>query len=100
MYPLEGLSSLKNGLPKVIGAELDFRHKSAGIISEIYMMLGWNRIVTICNHESTEDLVRVLSTLPLSSFLDREVYPLADINESMNALIEGAKNAEKLFPEI
>jgi muconolactone delta-isomerase len=71
-----------------------YRYKSAGILSEIHMMAGRNRIVTICNHESTEDLTRVLSTLPLGKYIDIEVYPLADINESINALIENAKKKE------
>lgn len=71
-----------------------YRYKSACILSEVHMAVGWNRIVAISNHETQEDLAKVLATIPLGTFMDLEVYPLADINESMNALIENIDTAE------
>jgi len=72
--------------------------KKAGTILEIYTLPGWRRTVVICEHESAEHVVQTIVGMPLATFMDFEVYPLADFGESMKASIESAKRAEKLFP--
>lgn len=73
------------------------QQKQAGVIKEIYWIPGLGTAV-ICEHESTEHLVQTLTTLPLGPFMNLDVHPLADFNESMKAHIEAAKKAEQLFP--
>ena len=72
--------------------------RQAGIILEIYTIAGWARTAVICEHESAEHLVQTLSGIPMGGFMNFEVYPLADFDESMKAHIESAKRAEQLFP--
>lgn len=74
------------------------QQKQAGIILEIYTIAGWGRTAVICEHESAEHLVQTIAGIPLATFMNFEVYPLADFNESMKAHIESAKRAEQLFP--
>jgi len=74
------------------------QQRQAGIILEIYTLPGWRRTVGICEHESAEDLAQTLAGVPMGGFMNFEVYPLADFNESMKASIEAAKAAEQLFP--
>jgi muconolactone delta-isomerase len=70
----------------------------AGRILEMYFMAGSGRAAVIGELKSAEELVKVISTLPISGFMDFEVYPLADFNESMKVQIEALKAAEKMFP--
>ena len=74
------------------------QQRQAGIILEIYSIPGWRRSAVICEHESAEHLARTLSTVPMGPFMDFEVYPLADFNESMKVHTESARRAEQLFP--
>lgn len=70
----------------------------AGRILEAYFMAGSGRSMVIGENKSAEELVQVISTLPIGGFMDFETYPLADFNESMKAYIESMKAAEKMFP--
>ena len=72
--------------------------KKAGKVLEIYSTSGWGRIVAICEHPSAEDVAQTLATAPMGGFLNFEVYPLADFNQSMKAIIEAYKVAEQMFP--
>jgi muconolactone delta-isomerase len=68
-----------------------YRYKSANLIVEIQMMVGSNRFVAICNSESNQELMKILSTMPIGAFGNLEVFPLADMTESINALIQNIK---------
>ena len=74
------------------------QQRQAGKVLEIYSTSGWGRTVGICEHPSAEDVAQTLAGAPMGGFLNFEVYPLADFNQSMKAHIEAAKAAEKLFP--
>jgi muconolactone delta-isomerase len=74
------------------------QQKKAGVILEIYTLAGWARTAVICEHESAEHLVQTIAGMPLAGFMNFEVYPLADFNQSMKAHIEAAKVAEQMFP--
>ena len=73
------------------------QQKQAGKVLEIYSLAGWGRTAAICEHPSAEDVAQTLAGVPMGGFMDFEVYPLADFNESMKAHIEAAKAAEQLF---
>ena len=74
------------------------QQKQAGKILEVYFIPGWRRTMVIREAKTAEEVAETLATLPTGPFLDIEVYPLADFNESMKASIESAKKAEQLFP--
>jgi muconolactone delta-isomerase len=69
-----------------------------GRVLEYYFIPGWDRVVTISEFKSAEEINERLSTLPVGGFLDFEIYPLADAFESMKTYIESMKRAEKMFP--
>jgi len=72
--------------------------KKEGVILEIYELAGCNRYAVICQHESAENLIQVISTMPLNSFMNHDIHALADYNTAMKAYIESMKAAEKMFP--
>ena len=72
--------------------------KQAGKLLEIYSIPGWWRTVAISEHPSAEDVAQTLAGAPMGGFLNFEVYPLSDFNQSIKANIEAAKRAEQLFP--
>jgi muconolactone delta-isomerase len=69
-----------------------------GKVLEYYFIPGWDRVVAISEVKSAEEIVQLLSALPVGGFLDFEVYPLADAFEAMKTYIESLKMAEKMFP--
>jgi len=69
-----------------------------GSVLEYYFIPGWDRVVTISEVKSAEEINQRLCELPVGGFLDFEVYPLADPFESMKSYIEALKTAEKMFP--
>jgi len=81
-------------------ATLDLMNQEmkAGRILEAYFIPGWDRVVTISEFKSAEEIVQLISALPVGGFLNLEVYPLANFNESMKTYIESLKTAEKMFP--
>jgi muconolactone delta-isomerase len=72
--------------------------KKDGRILAYYFIPGWDRSMVISEGNSAEDIVKAIAGLPVGSFLDFEVYPLADPNESMKIYIEALKMAEKMMP--
>jgi muconolactone delta-isomerase len=74
------------------------QEKKAGEVLEYYFIPGWDRMIAISEVKSAEEIVQLLSDLPVGGFLDFEVYPLADAFESMKTYIESMKAVEKMFP--
>ena len=72
--------------------------RKKGAFLEYYFIPGWRRSVVISEAKNAEEIVQSISGLPIGSFLDFEVYPLADPDESMKIFIESLKAAEKMFP--
>jgi muconolactone delta-isomerase len=74
------------------------QESKTGKVLEYYFIPGWDRVVAISEVESAEEIVQLLSNLPVGGFLDFEIYPLADAFESMKTYIESMKASEKMFP--
>jgi muconolactone delta-isomerase len=72
--------------------------KKEGKVLEYYFIPGWDRSIVISESDSAEAIVQAITGLPIGAFLDFEVYPLADPNESMKTYIEALKTAEKMMP--
>ena len=70
----------------------------AGRYLEAYFMAGSGRSIVITEAKSAEEIVKSISALPLSGFMDFETYPLADLMESMKIWVESMKAADKMFP--
>jgi muconolactone delta-isomerase len=79
-------------------SDLMKQETKAGRISEYYFIPGWDRVITIGEFKSAEEINQRLTELPVGAFLDFEVYPLADPFEAMKAYVETLKTAEKMFP--
>lgn len=72
--------------------------KKQGKILEYYDIQGGARSVAIVENTTGEDMAKVFGEIPLASYMDFEIYPLADFNKSMKIAIEGLKEAEKMMP--
>ena len=69
------------------------QHRKSDRIQEGYFIPGWNRLVAISENSSIEELYRNMSENPMYGLLNIEVYPLADIGESMKITLEGLKRS-------
>ena len=69
--------------------------KKAGKILEFYAISD-GRFVVICEERSADDAVKTLASNPFSSFLNDEMYALADGSAAMKVHLERIKQAEKL----
>jgi hypothetical protein len=69
------------------------QHVKEGKVQEAYYIPGWNRLVAISETESLEELVRNQNENPALGLMDIELYPLADIRESMKIVSESLKRA-------
>ena len=74
-----------------------YEHKKAGHILEIYIMGEGDTIVN-CEHPTIEEYTQTVTTLPVGSFCNFKIYPLANFNVTMRAYIESLKQTENLFP--
>jgi muconolactone delta-isomerase len=74
------------------------QQKKAGKLLEVYAVPGGNRYVAICEHPTVEDAFQVMASMPTAGIMTFDVYPLAEVNSSMRALIESLKAAEKMTP--
>ena len=85
---------------QLMEATLDLMNQEmkAGNVLEYYFIPGWDRVVAISEVKNAEEIVKLLSDLPVGGFLDFEIYPLADAFESMKPYLEALKTAEKMFP--
>jgi hypothetical protein len=71
--------------------------KKAGKLLEYYYSpVGC--IVVILNYNNAEEWVKDQLSMPILTYYDNELYPLADGNESTKAFIEFLKAAEKMMP--
>ena len=89
--------SVMSQLMKATDAYMD-EGKKKGEFLEYYYIPGWNRSIVISESKNAEEIVQKISGVPISGFMDFEVYPLADPKESMKIFIESLKAAEKMFP--
>ena len=89
--------SVMRPLMEATAAYMD-QGKKKGEFLEYYFIPGWDRSVVISEAKSAEEIVQRISGVPVSGFMDVEVYPLADPFEAMKTFIESMKAAEKMFP--
>jgi muconolactone delta-isomerase len=75
------------------------QQRQAGKVLEAYVVPAWKRGVVIYEFESAEQITRVLPGMPGFGFMDFEIYPLADFDESVKNLVEALKKVEQLFPQ-
>ena len=72
--------------------------QKAGIILEAYAIPSGGTVV-ICEHSSVDDVAKTVASIPMGGLLNCEVYPLADINETMKVYVESLKSAEQSIPK-
>jgi muconolactone delta-isomerase len=73
------------------------KQKKAGKLLETYWIPGWSRTVGIGEAKSAEEIVQNFSEIPMAPFMNNEVYPLADYNESAKTILKAFKAAEKMM---
>ena len=74
------------------------QQRQAGKILEAYIIPGWRRSVVIGEAKSAEEIVQNFNEMPGMGFMDIEIYPLADWDESMKYVVEALKRAEQQSP--
>ena len=70
----------------------------AGKILEMYATPGGG-VVVICEHPSTEDAAQTIASIPMGGLMNIQVYPLADLNATMQAYLASIKAAEQRMPK-
>lgn len=70
----------------------------AGKILEMYAIPEGGTVV-ICEHPSIEDLAQTLASIPMGGLMNFQVYPLADLNTTMQAYLASFKAAEQGMPK-
>jgi hypothetical protein len=76
------------------------QQSKAGKVQEAYFIPGWNRFVVIGETASVEEIVKNQSDNALLGLMSIEVYPLADLDESMKSLLKAVKMAEKVVSTV
>ena len=74
------------------------QQRKAGKLLETYWVPGWGRVVAISESKSAEEIVQNMNELPVSGFMNYEIYPLADYDESAKIMLERMKAMEKMMP--
>jgi len=78
---------------QLLEASVDYinQEKEAGKILEFYFLVGWNRVMSITEHSSAQALYQHLNSFPVGAYMNYETYPLADLNEAVNIMLERYK---------
>ncbi len=69
-----------------------------GRIQESYWIPGAGASVTIKESITAEDLEKDFNDMPIATYYNHEIHPLADYNESIRMITEKLKVVEKLTP--
>jgi muconolactone delta-isomerase len=93
MLPPAVVSQLMDGTAAVISQE-----KKEGKILEFYIAAGWGRAIVITEAKTAEEVMKNILALPIASFLDIEVYPLADGIEGFKLMTDAAKAMAAKMP--
>ena len=67
-------STIENNMKRVKQAAKD------GKILEIYLIPGWNKTVSIEEHDNAQEILDAVS--PMLEYVNFEIYPLADFDLS------------------
>ena len=71
------------------------RARNAGKVDVVYAHTRGG--VFIANHETAEDLNAWLAELPLGPFADIEVMPLADVDKTLDKLIQTSRQVASMI---
>jgi muconolactone delta-isomerase len=71
--------------------------KKEGKILEVYFIPGAASFVTLGEFKTAEEMVKNFNMMPFATYMNFEIHPLADFNESMKIIIEKLKQAEKMM---
>ncbi len=74
--------------------------KKEGKVLEVYYVPGWSRTVIVQESKTAEEALKIMVSSPIYSFMDTEIYPLADGIESMKMLVDTFKAAQKMMPGV
>lgn len=74
------------------------QQKKEGKILEMYYSPGSGKSFVITETDSAEEMMREMGAM-VASYMDTEIYPLADFNEAENMFVESAKAAEQMMPK-
>lgn len=77
-------------IKQMVGGAVDFikQMKEQKKILEIYTIPGWNRNVSIEEHDSSDELYEHLHAAPHAPYTNFEVYPLADFEKALKILLK------------
>lgn len=92
MLPPAAIIQLMEGTMAVISQQ-----KKEGKIKEFFYSPGWNRSIALVENNSAEEMLKNINSMPIASYLDMEVYPLADGIQAMKDFVEAAKAAQKMM---
>jgi hypothetical protein len=70
--------------------------KAGKILEAYYSPVGC--IVVMLNYNTAEEWVKDQISMPILTYYDNEIYPLADYEQSLKIFTEGLKAAEKMMP--
>ena len=70
-------------VPGLIDTTLAWAHKYQGKVEQIWAVAGQQAGGGVLNVESLEELDIILAELPLGPFSETEVYPLVDLESSL-----------------
>jgi hypothetical protein len=70
------------------------QEKKAGRILEFYFLVGWNRVASISELSSAQAVYQHLNSSPIGTYMNYETYPLADLDEAVNIMLERYKLRE------
>lgn len=71
--------------------------KKAGKILESYISASACTVVML-EYNNVEEWVKDQLSIPLLTYYNQEIYPLADMEKSMKSFVEALKMAEKMMP--
>jgi muconolactone delta-isomerase len=74
------------------------QQKKEGKILEYYFVPGWFKTVLIMEFQSAEEAYSAIGAVPLTNYMDIEIYPLADGWKIGDVMLESLKQAEKMMP--
>jgi hypothetical protein len=72
--------------------------KKEGKLLEAYVTPSGYPVV-ILDYKSVEDWIKDLNLQPILTYYDQEIYPLADMEDSVKSNLEALKAAEKMMPK-
>jgi len=97
--PKDTLSALPPAITRqlleVTVAAIRQQKKEGKILESYYSPAGCS--VVILDYKEAEEWIQDQASVPILSYYHQEVYPIADMETSMQSLVEGLKKAESIM---